>query len=97
MNMRCLLIYDISHDGTRTKVADACLDYGLERIQFSAFLGELSWTHQKELLLMIKRRIGKHGANIQLFPLDEKSWTSRRVFAQEEKEEENVNLASGSN
>ena len=80
--MRCLLIYDISHDGIRAKVADACLDYGLQRIQYSAFLGELSWIHQKELLLQIKRRIGKHDANIQLFPLDEKSWTSRRVIEQ---------------
>jgi CRISPR-associated protein Cas2 len=80
--MRCLLIYDISHDGTRTKVADACLDYGLERVQYSAFMGELSWIHQRELLLQIKRRIGKHDVNIQLFPLDEKSWTSRRVIEQ---------------
>jgi CRISPR-associated protein Cas2 len=80
--MRCLLIYDISHDGVRAKVADACLDYGLERIQYSAFMGELGWVHQKELLLQIKRRIGKHDANIQLFPLDEKSWTSRRVIEQ---------------
>lgn len=80
--MRCLLIYDISHDGIRAKVADACLDYGLARIQYSAFLGELSWIHQRELLLQIKRRIGKHDANVQLFPLDEKSWTSRRVIEQ---------------
>jgi CRISPR-associated protein Cas2 len=80
--MRCLLIYDISHDGIRAKVADACLDYGLERIQYSAFMGELSWVHQKELLLQIRRRIGKHDANIHLFPLDEKSWTSRRVIEQ---------------
>ena len=83
--MRCLLIYDIAHDGVRTKVADACLDYGLERIQYSAFFGELSHIHQRELLLMIKRRIGKHGANVQLFPLDEKSWSGRRVIEQEEK------------
>ena len=80
--MRCLLIYDISHDGIRAKVADACLDYGLQRIQYSAFMGELSWIHQKELLLQIKRRIGKHDVNIQLFPLDEKSWTCRRVIEQ---------------
>jgi len=80
----CLLIYDITHDCLRTKVADACLDYGLERIQYSAFLGELSSTHQRELLLKIKRQIGKHEANIQLFPLDEKSWIGRRVFEQKE-------------
>ena len=84
--MRCLLIYDITHDGIRTKVADACLDYGLQRIQYSAFLGELSWTHQKELLLQIKRRVGRHDANAQLFPLDEKSWTSRRVIKQKKEE-----------
>src|ERR1019366_1383079 len=60
--MRYLLIYDISHDGARLKVADACLDYGLERIQFSAFLGELTHAHQRELLLKIKKRLGKHGA-----------------------------------
>ncbi len=84
--MRCLLIYDISHDGIRAKVADACLDYGLERVQYSAFMGELSWIHQKELLLQIKRRIGKHDANIQLFPLDEKSWTTRRVIDQKKEE-----------
>ena len=80
--MRCLLIYDITHDGTRGKVADACLDYGLERIQYSAFLGELSRIHQKELVLKIKRRIGAHDASVQLFPLDEKSWTGRWVFEQ---------------
>jgi CRISPR-associated protein Cas2 len=88
--MRCLLIYDISHDGARTKVADACLDYGLERVQYSAFLGELSHVHQRELLLQIKRRIGKHGANIQLFPLDEKSWQARRTIEQTERVEEDV-------
>jgi len=83
--MRYLLIYDITHDGARTKVADVCLDYGLERVQYSAFIGELSKVHQRELLLKIKRRLGKHGANIQLFPLDEKSWASRHVIVQEEK------------
>jgi CRISPR-associated protein Cas2 len=83
--MRCLLIYDIPHDGIRAKIADACLDYGLERIQYSAFLGELSRVHQQELLLLIKRRVGKHEANIQLFPLDDKSWTGRRIIHQQPK------------
>ncbi|MBO0791611.1 MAG: CRISPR-associated endonuclease Cas2 [Ktedonobacteraceae bacterium] len=83
--MRYLLIYDISHDGARNKVADTCLDYGLARIQYSAFLGELSAVHQRELLLKIRRRLGKHGANIQLFPLDERAWSGRQVIEHEEK------------
>jgi CRISPR-associated protein Cas2 len=86
--MHCLVIYDITHDGARTKVADACLDYGLQRIQYSAFIGELSNVHQRELLAKIERRIGKHPANVQLFPLDEKSWTGRRVIERIEKQQE---------
>ncbi len=85
--MRYLLIYDISHDGVRTKVADACLDYGLERVQYSAFLGELNKTHQRELWLQIERRIGKHAASVHLYPLDEKSWLARRILARSGEEE----------
>ena len=83
--MRYLLIYDISHDGARNKVADVCLDYGLARIQYSAFLGQLTAAHQRELLLKIRQRLGEHGANIQLFPLDEKAWTARRSIEREER------------
>jgi CRISPR-associated protein Cas2 len=82
--MQCLLIYDIPHDGTRQKIADACLDYGLERIQFSAFCGNLSRAHQRELLKIVQRRLGRHAGNIQFFPLDEFSWSGRRIIAQEE-------------
>jgi len=85
--MRYLLIYDITHDGTRTKVSDACLDYGLERVQYSAFIGELSKVHQRELWSKIKRRLGDHFGNIQLFPLDEKSWANRCILKKEEKGE----------
>ena len=84
--MRYLLIYDISHDGTRNKIADVCLDYGLLRIQYSAFLGSLTAAHQRELLLRIRQRLGDHAANIQLFPLDEKAWAARRVIEREERQ-----------
>lgn len=60
--MTGLVIYDIPHDGTLNKVADCCLNYGLDRIQYSAFAGELSRTHQEELMNKIKRRVGKRGA-----------------------------------
>ncbi len=59
--MPVLVIYDIADDGTRAKVADCCLDYGLDRIQYSAFAGQLCRTYQEELLLRIKRRVGKRG------------------------------------
>ena len=77
---RCLLVYDISHDRTRTRVADLCLDYGLDRIQFSAFCGVLSRNHQEELMLAIKRLVRRWGGNVQLYPLCEKDWAVRQVL-----------------
>lgn len=77
-DMQCVLVYDISDDGKRGKVAEACLDYGMDRIQYSAFLGNLAATHQDELMLRIQRVLGKHAANVQLFPICEKDWAARR-------------------
>lgn len=70
--MICLLIYDIEHDGLRAKVADVCLDYGLARIQYSAFLGDISRNRQGELLQKIRRLAGRRQANVQVFPICEK-------------------------
>ena len=77
---RCLLVYDISDDRTRTRVADACLDYGLDRIQYSAFLGTLARTHQEELMLKIRRLVRAKGGNVQLYPLCERDWAERQVI-----------------
>jgi CRISPR-associated protein Cas2 len=81
--MRCLLVYDISHDRTRSHVADACLDYGLDRIQYSAFVGTLTRTHQQELMLKLKRLVRQYGGDIQLFPLCANDWDARQIIHQE--------------
>jgi len=83
--MKCLLVYDIPDDRIRTKVADACLDYGLDRIQYSAFLGDLEKTHQEELMIKLAKRLGKQPGNIQLFPLCETDWRGRKVIILEAK------------
>jgi CRISPR-associated protein Cas2 len=82
--MPVLVIYDIPHDGTRTKVANECLDYGLDRIQYSAFTGELSRTHQEELLLRIKRRVGKRAAKVYVVAIASDEWARRLVLEQTE-------------
>jgi CRISPR-associated protein Cas2 len=84
--MQTLLIYDIPHDGVRQKIADACLDYGLQRIQYSAFMGELTRTHQRALFVEIRKRLGRKAGNVQFFPLDAPSWSGRRVIAQEDRD-----------
>lgn len=76
--MHCLLVYDISDDKLRTKVADICLDYGLDRIQYSAFAGELARTHVEELALKLRRRVrGKKDVNIRIYSVCERDWAER--------------------
>jgi CRISPR-associated protein Cas2 len=82
--MQCVVVYDIPDDGKRYKIADVCLDYGLDRIQYSAFMGDLQPTHQEELMLKIQMVLGKLPGNVQLFPVCEKDWAARRVFVQSE-------------
>jgi CRISPR-associated protein Cas2 len=82
--VKCLVVYDIPHDGTRTKIADCCLDYGLDRIQYSAFLGDLARTHQEELILKAGRTLGDREGKIQLFVVCEKDWRERLEIIKEQ-------------
>lgn len=80
--MYCLLIYDIPDDQTRAKVADFCLDYGLDRVQYSAFLGRLSVNHQEEMMLKIQAKIGKAAGRVSIFPICKQDWRGRLSFTQ---------------
>ncbi len=75
--MHILLIYDVPHDGTRNKIANLCLDYGLDRVQYSAFTGNLSRTNQEELFQRIKKRLGKRDGDVRLLPICQKDWAQR--------------------
>jgi len=81
--MKCLLLYDIPDDKIRGKIATFCLDYGLDRIQYSAFMGDLSSNHQEELMLKLARRLGKAAGKIDLFPVCKEDWRGRISIEQE--------------
>jgi CRISPR-associated protein Cas2 len=70
-----VVIYDIPNTRIRTKLAEACLDAGLERIQFSAFRGFLTATDRKELACRLKTLL-QDGASGRLFvlPLCTEDW-----------------------
>ncbi len=74
---RVILVYDISEDRTRTKIADVCLDYGLDRVQLSTFSGKLSRTNQDAIMLRIEELLGEGDGNIQLIPIAEDDWRKR--------------------
>ena len=77
-----LLIYDIEDDRIRTRVSEACLDYGLERIQFSAFFGKLNRNRRQELALRLQNECGKESARIRMIPVCEDDLKDMWLFDQ---------------
>lgn len=66
-----ILIYDIEDDKLRTRTADICINYGLERIQFSAFFGKLNRNRRQELSLRLQRELGNKSGRIRMIPICE--------------------------
>jgi CRISPR-associated protein Cas2 len=65
--MKTLVVYDISDDGIRLRISEKCKDFGLSRIQKSAFLGYLDSSKRKELASSLSRILGEEEGNIQIF------------------------------
>ena len=61
---RTLVMYDIEDDRVRYRVSEACLDFGLERIQFSVFRGKLNRNKREELLLKLTHTLGEKAGKI---------------------------------
>lgn len=74
-----LVIYDCSDDRIRLKASETCLDYGLERIQFSAFLGKLNRSMREELFLKLCGLLDDSPARILMQPICESDAASRKL------------------
>lgn len=77
-----VLIYDIENDRLRTRASDICLDYGLERIQFSAFFGKLNRNRRQELALRLRSELGDESARIRIIPICEDDLKDMWIFDQ---------------
>ncbi len=85
--MRYLIIYDISDDNLRLKVAETLKDYGLDHIQYSAFIGRLRRDRLNSLLVDLKRLIGDLMENVQIYPLCEVCFRGRRMIGKQKRYE----------
>jgi len=77
-----VLIYDIENDRLRTRIADACMDYGLERIQFSAFFGKMNRNRRQELALRLKNELGNESGRVRIIPVCEQDLKDMWVLDQ---------------
>jgi CRISPR-associated protein Cas2 len=77
------VVYDIGDDRVRSRVANACKDYGLERVQYSAFSGSLDASRRGELAARLADTLGRDVGKILILPVCEKDAHAKREFVNE--------------
>lgn len=90
-----VLIYDIEDDRLRSRVSDVCLNYGLERIQFSAFFGKLNRNRRQELALRVQRELGKESGRIRIIPVCEDDLKDMWVLDQYRRDADELKRTAG--
>ena len=81
--MLYLVIYDIECDKIRGKVANACANFGMERLQYSAFWGDLSDNRCEELVLRCQELMGEEPGRLHVFPICRQCFERRIYYATE--------------
>lgn len=78
--IRIIVVYDISDDGVRHRVSETCLDYGLDRTQFSVFVGRIKPTHMRELAKLLHSIA--EGGKVMILPVGAEDWKRRVVIGE---------------
>ncbi len=76
------IIYDIKEDKKRTRIAKACKNKGLYRVQKSAFLGTLNRNQIDELKIMCEDIINPDEDSIYIFPMCEDDFKKVKLLGQ---------------
>ena len=78
-----VVVYDISDDDARNRLADELFKLGLSRIQRSAFAGDLDPQRTKDLVRILSRYVRSDRDVIHVFRLGIRDWESRIVLGRE--------------
>jgi CRISPR-associated protein Cas2 len=76
------IIYDISSDKARSRVAKACKNKGLYRVQKSAFLGTLNKNQTDELRIICEDLIDPDVDSVYIFPMCEDDFKKVKLLGQ---------------
>jgi CRISPR-associated protein Cas2 len=80
--MMTWVVYDISDDKVRTRVAKRCLDFGLYRVQKSVFLGDLPSNRVEEVLLFSRELLDMDTDSVYIFPMCREDFERVRIVGQ---------------
>ncbi len=76
------VIYDITKNKTRSRVAIHCKGYGLYRVQKSVFLGTLNKNEIDELSLQCDNIIDKKEDSVYIFPMCDEDFRKVKLLGQ---------------
>lgn len=74
------VVYDISADKVRNRVAKICKGYGLYRVQKSAFLGDINRNQADELVLRCKEITDDEKDSVYIFPMCDEDFKKVRMI-----------------
>ena len=76
------VVYDITENKVRNKIARICLNKGLYRVQKSVFLGTLNHNERDSLSLECEEIINPDIDSVYIFPMDNKSFKQVKLLGQ---------------
>jgi CRISPR-associated protein Cas2 len=83
--LRYVVIYDVSDDNLRNQVSETLKDYGLQRIQYSGFMGDLRRDQLNSLLVDLKNILVDLVENVQLFPMCDSCLKGKKMVGKPKK------------
>ncbi|MFU8767761.1 MAG: CRISPR-associated endonuclease Cas2 [Candidatus Methanoperedens sp.] len=76
------VVYDITENSIRRKIANLCLDKGLYRVQKSVFLGNLNSNERDSLAVECEDLIDLDVDSVYIFPMDNDSFRKVKLLGQ---------------
>ncbi len=76
------VVYDVADDKVRSRIARACLNKGLYRVQKSVFLGTLNANGCDSLALECEALIDPDVDSVYIFPMDSASFKQVKLLGQ---------------
>lgn len=74
------VVYDISKNKTRSKVAKRCLEFGLYRVQKSVFLGDVDPNRVDEIEIFSKEILDLETDSVYIFPVCQEDFGKCRLI-----------------
>jgi CRISPR-associated protein Cas2 len=76
------VVDDMSKDRTRSKIADRCLDFGLQRVQKSVYLGDLEPKRVDEVIEFSRDLRDLETDSVCVFPMCREDFDVVRIVGQ---------------